>query len=126
MHTCIPPRWALHALTHTTTAAQYDLENLAKRQERFRRTKIGILNFHPDGVKEEPQIRDIKALEDHFAKPVVDEDKTFTLYVVEDLSRDVIEMLGSKRMSGLGRSQVEPNSAIQSVADTEDCSEDRA
>ncbi|KAI0526276.1 hypothetical protein F5B22DRAFT_585130 [Xylaria bambusicola] len=66
-----------------------------ERKRRIEKTNIAVLNYHATGVKRE-NYTSAQALRDSLNSDDEDSSLKFKLYVVEDLSRDVIEILGQK------------------------------
>ncbi|KAI0010670.1 hypothetical protein F4779DRAFT_616305 [Xylariaceae sp. FL0662B] len=66
-----------------------------KRKNRIERTKVCMLDYYADKVKSTP-ITSATELSDSFNADITNSEVQFKLYVVEDLSRDVIETLGQK------------------------------
>ncbi|KAI0442026.1 hypothetical protein F4803DRAFT_386930 [Xylaria telfairii] len=77
-----------------TTSGYEITRRKAERDKRVAKTNVCVLDYYPNDVKEESftSALDLKA---RLYKPVANEVE-FRLYVVEDLSRDVIEALGEK------------------------------
>jgi hypothetical protein len=69
-------------------------------EERAHRTKVAILDFVPDHLQEKVLRKDCDTIDQLHEALLLPQDKddniTGRLYVVEDLSRDVIEALGAK------------------------------
>ncbi|GAP87794.1 putative Mg2+ transporter Zinc transport protein [Rosellinia necatrix] len=66
-----------------------------ERKRRIARTKVSILDYFPDSV-EKVELDCAQDLQKHLDEDSVDDAIQFRLYVVEDLSRDVIEAFGDK------------------------------
>ncbi|CZT40936.1 uncharacterized protein RSE6_00610 [Rhynchosporium secalis] len=101
--TTTPLRWKDLSTVHPTKGADLDPEKKEKRlrdrRERASRTNVCVLNYMASGEIPVPthckSIAALKSvLEDRGAIGIVDK-YNLRLYVVEDLSRDVIEALGS-------------------------------
>ncbi|XXH03582.1 hypothetical protein Hte_009987 [Hypoxylon texense] len=86
--TTSPDKWQLLRLLPTGRRSDV-------RDERARRTKVAAFDFVPnDPAPAERRIETKDGLKHHLEKPIAK--GTTRLYVVEDLSRDVIELLGTK------------------------------
>ncbi|KAI1354501.1 hypothetical protein F5Y01DRAFT_273013 [Xylaria sp. FL0043] len=66
----------------------------AERKRRIEKTNVSVLNYYATKVKRE-NFTSAQALKDGLHNSTKDSNIKFKLYVVEDLSRDVIEILGS-------------------------------
>ncbi|KAH9843269.1 hypothetical protein Tdes44962_MAKER07590 [Teratosphaeria destructans] len=83
--TCAPPKW------------KFIKKNAQNRDERARRCKVCVLDFSPQKPPEKPVYTDIAALKDALdAPPTASGRVPDRLIIVEDLSRDVVELLGGK------------------------------
>ncbi|KAI1426049.1 hypothetical protein F5Y12DRAFT_784157 [Xylaria sp. FL1777] len=90
----VPQRWK--DLDTTQLLSPKDIsDRQIERQRRIEKTNVSVLNYHATEVKRE-QFTSTKALRDSLSNTAEDSSLQFKLYVVEDLSRDVIEILGSK------------------------------
>lgn len=78
---CAPPKWRF--LKHSP----------GSRAERVARTHVSIIEYDSSGSVTENRCRDSQAL--RTALSGIGQDIDVRLFVVEDLSRDVVEMLGS-------------------------------
>ncbi|KAI0164214.1 hypothetical protein GGR52DRAFT_110525 [Hypoxylon sp. FL1284] len=86
--TTAPEKWQLLKMYKTEKRNEI-------RQERARRTNIAALDFVPGmPAPKEQRIKSRDSLGNHLDTPVPE--GATRLYVVEDLSRDVVELLGSK------------------------------
>lgn len=65
------------------------------REKRIGKTNVTVLNYHTAEVKRE-SYTSAQALRDSLGSGSEDSSLRFKLYVVEDLSRDVIDILGQK------------------------------
>jgi hypothetical protein len=80
-----PPKWSIIKLSE---------ENRAQRAER---TRVCMLDFHGGGLRDTKHFNTATSLNNFLFKPGNNHDIVdIRLFVVEDLSRDVIEMLGSR------------------------------
>lgn len=70
---------------------------LHARKERSERTNVCILDYQTD-VVQETSVFSAHELRKELDMDLKESKALFRLYVVEDLSRDVIEVLGQKRM----------------------------
>ena len=76
-------------------------DNADKRRKRFKATEVSILDFYEGKVEKIAAIHDIKGLELQLKEDAPNNDIQLRLYVVEDLSTEVIEKLGTKCASKL-------------------------
>lgn len=68
-----------------------------KRLERFDKTKVCVLEYPKEGPEVlKTRINEASELKEYLSKEHDDSPTKFRLFVVEDLSRSVIEALGSK------------------------------
>lgn len=70
-----------------------------ERERRFTKTEVSVLDFYTDKVEKPTPIKTADSLGQKLDESVTDPNLQLRLYVVEDLSRDVIEVLGQKRRS---------------------------
>jgi hypothetical protein len=96
----IPQRWAhLDAeepVEDEPPTGNHMLGKKDKRQERIERTKVCVLDYLSDEI-ETKEISTASMLREELSKVPIKEGVQFRLYVVEDLSREVIEALGHNR-----------------------------
>jgi hypothetical protein len=86
----IPQRWKELDPTDEANRA----ERIEAREKRVKKTKACVLDYSMDSVTPHP-INSAVALKEKLDE-AIDDNVKFRLYVVEDLSRDVIEALGHK------------------------------
>lgn len=73
-------------------------ENREKHQERLRRTNVTRIDYYKSGNIEPKQYtssKDLRTVLEGEAEEPDDENRQLRLFIVEDLSRDVIELLGA-------------------------------
>ncbi|GKU07308.1 unnamed protein product [Fusarium langsethiae] len=100
----IPTRWQMFPGENDLSDIQrytYRTDDVRKKkddqQERLNRVNIALLHFNIDCASESISISDVETLRYQAEKVKCgDEDAQFSLFVVEDLSYQVIETLGSK------------------------------
>ena len=81
----------------TTTPTKVKLLNEKDRDERSSRTNVTILDFEPKAPVSRIDCSDANHLSAILNGPAVENDQVHArLFIVEDLSRDVIEQLGSR------------------------------
>ncbi|KAI1367169.1 hypothetical protein F5Y08DRAFT_326799 [Xylaria arbuscula] len=90
----VPQRWKLLDTTGALNSPEREGRQ-NERQRRIEKTNVTVLDYHTAGVKRE-NYKSAQALRDSLSGGTEDSDLKFKLYVVEDLSRDVIEILGQK------------------------------
>lgn len=92
-----PTRWRWFQRKSPDTDAEEQARRDAERQERWTRTNVARLDYLRSGGVEHHSIRTSQALEDALQPETrtPGPDVELRLYAVEDLSRDVIELLGS-------------------------------
>lgn len=92
-----PTRWRKFRQKSPEVDAQKQAAMDADRQERWVRTNVARLDYFRSGVVNHLTIKTSHALEDALRSEerMPDPGVELRLYVVEDLSRDVIELLGS-------------------------------
>ncbi|KAI3343630.1 hypothetical protein F4824DRAFT_493883 [Ustulina deusta] len=92
----VPQRWkALDTGPDQVLSSKERLDRQAERAKRIEKTTVSVLNYHTTEVKRE-KFTSAHALRDSLCNGAEDSSLKFKLYVVEDLSRDVIEILGQK------------------------------
>lgn len=69
----------------------------SEREKRFTKTEVSVLDFYTDKVNKAAEIKSAGGLRAKLDEKITDDKLQLRLYVVEDLSRDVIEELGKKR-----------------------------
>ena len=81
----------------TMTPIMWKYLNAEERSERARRTRVAILDFDPEKETKRTDICSSVQLNEELQKPDTGPDNLHArLFVVEDLSRDVIEALGAR------------------------------
>ncbi|RYP72526.1 hypothetical protein DL771_004166 [Monosporascus sp. 5C6A] len=89
-----PQRWKDLNLKFLSGEKRKAAENDRKR--RAEKTEVTILDYCADEVKETGPIQSAAELGEELDRCITGDDIRLRLYVVEDLSRDVIEILGQK------------------------------
>ena len=84
-----------------TSLVTAEPDNADKRRKRFKATEVSILDFYDEKVEKTAAIHDIKGLQLHLKEDVPKDGVKLRLYVVEDLSTEVIEEFGHKCASRL-------------------------
>ncbi len=98
----VPQRWkALDTGPDQVLSSKERLDRQAERAKRIEKTTVSVLNYHTTEMKRE-KFTSAHALRDSLCNGAEDSSLNFKLYVVEDLSRDVIEILGQKCRSLAG------------------------
>lgn len=89
----VPQRWKDLDPTDATTCAEKE----EARTERVKKTKVCVLDYCTESVTPHPinSVEGVGGLKEK-VEEAIDDNIKFRLYVVEDLSRDVIETLGHK------------------------------
>ncbi|KAK5631801.1 hypothetical protein RRF57_007515 [Xylaria bambusicola] len=90
----VPQRWKDLDTDKVLSTAEISSRE-EERKRRIKKTNVAVLNYHATEVKRE-NYSTAQALRDSLSNSVKDDSLRFKLYVVEDLSRDVIEILGQK------------------------------
>lgn len=81
----------------TTAPPKLKFLKEADKAERASRTKVAVLSFEPKTITRRDDFSNIDDLTTYLNKPGNDHDNTHArLFIVEDLSRDVIEELGAR------------------------------
>ncbi|KAI0971892.1 hypothetical protein F4678DRAFT_432432 [Xylaria arbuscula] len=89
----VPQRWKDLDTSRSLTSTE-NLGRQAERQRRIEKTNVSVLSYCTSEVKRE-NFTSAQTLRDGLESANADSSIKFKLYVVEDLSRDVIEILGS-------------------------------
>ncbi|KAI1304367.1 hypothetical protein F5Y03DRAFT_177760 [Xylaria venustula] len=90
----VPQRWKDLDTCQTLTSKDIS-DRRAERRRRIEKTNVSVLSYCASEVKRE-NFTSAQTLKDGLESTNEDSSVKFRLYVVEDLSRDVIEILGSK------------------------------
>lgn len=77
--------------------AEQKTEAEAERERRLKKIEVSLLDFYTDKVEKATPIKTSEDLHKKLDEEHIDSNVQLRLYVVEDLSRDVIEALGQKR-----------------------------
>ncbi|KAF2964995.1 hypothetical protein GQX73_g8565 [Xylaria multiplex] len=90
----VPQRWK-DLDTNLLLSPKEVSDRQAEREERIERTNVSVLDYYATEVKR-VKLTSAQALRDSLGNQTENNSPKFRLYVVEDLSRDVIEILGQK------------------------------
>ncbi|KAI1332761.1 hypothetical protein F5Y16DRAFT_394069 [Xylariaceae sp. FL0255] len=90
----VPRRWNELDPANAVTPEQRE-KRLIRLQDRCKRTKVAVLDYYTDKVEQHEIIETVERLDEKLTG-LPDKNVQFRLFVVEDLSRDVIETLGIK------------------------------
>ncbi|KAI1823540.1 hypothetical protein F4861DRAFT_509771 [Xylaria intraflava] len=91
----VPQRWEELTLDGPLLSGSEVEDRKEKRRKRIEKTNVCVLDYYPTEVKKKTFISS-SLLKESLDNGVADSNLKFRLYVVEDLSRDVIEILGHK------------------------------
>ncbi|KAI0535601.1 hypothetical protein GGR58DRAFT_478366 [Xylaria digitata] len=91
----VPQRWKDLDTNQVPLSPKEVLDRRVERDERIERTNVSVLDYYTTEVKR-VKLTSAQALRDSLGSDTKDSSPEFRLYVVEDLSRDVIEILGQK------------------------------